>query len=429
MKPTTLLPELVWTGVQFERDVAVSIQDGVIAHTGRISGTESHDEAERLPATAVLPGFANAHSHSFQRAIRGRTERFPAGRGSFWSWREEMYAHARSISADQLYEWNVTAFDEMRAAGMTAVGEFHYLHHEHDGDWAMDDAVIEAAKTAGIRIVLLQAAYQQGGSGVPLSDDQSRFATPDLGSFRSQLEKLRARHEDEMVRFGIVAHSVRAVGPESIRALWALASELELPFHIHVEEQRREIEEFEDEHGKRPMRHLLESLDVSERLTAVHCTHTTSQDLDELVTRGGNICVTPLTEGNLGDGIQPALPRHRDQICLGSDSNARISMIEEMRWLEYVQRLNSETRGSFADSTGALGPALLRTASVNGFRALGLDGGFIEQGRPADLVLIDLSHPSLTGWTDETLLDTLIVGAGNEVVSATIVAGRLRSHR
>jgi formimidoylglutamate deiminase len=421
---TTVCAALTWTGSKFERDVVVSIGgDGTIEAVG----AGEAPAALGLPHEAILPGFVNAHSHSFQRALRGRTERFPEGKGSFWTWREAMYEFVETVGIDAMYDWNRAAFEEMLAAGITSVGEFHYLHHlsSEDRDHELDRVVLEAAEDAGIRIALLQTFYRSGGIGVPLTAAQERFATPSVDDFLRNLDDLGSQLPGN-ASLGIVAHSIRAVPLEDIEALAGAADERRLPFHIHLEEQRKEIEETLRAYGKTPMALLLERVDVDERFTAVHCTHSRVEDLDAWLERGANVCITPLTEGNLGDGIQPYAPHLRDRLALGSDCNARISMLEEMRWLEYVQRLRSEDRGVFRDEEGENGRVLLQAATTGGARSLGIPAGSIAAGQQADLVTVDLNHPSLAGWSDATLLDALIFGCDNEVIRRTCVAGRWR---
>jgi formimidoylglutamate deiminase len=424
---TTVRAALTWTGSKFERDVVVSIgSDGTFETVGAGETPADLD----LPHEALLPGFVNAHSHSFQRALRGRTERFPEGKGSFWIWREAMYGFVETVGIDAMYDWNRAAFEEMLAAGITSVGEFHYLHHlsADARDHELDRVVLDAAADAGIRITLLQTFYRSGGIGVPLSPAQERFATPSVDDFLRNLDELGSRLSRN-ASLGIVAHSVRAVPLDDIEALARAAKQRRLPFHIHLEEQRKEIEDTLREFGKMPMALLLERIDVDERATAVHCTHSRAEDLDAWIERGANVCITPLTEGNLGDGIQPAASRLRNRLALGTDCNARISMLEEMRWLEYVQRLKSEDRGVFRDEQGDSGRVLLRAATAGGARSLGISAGSIATGQQADLVAVDLTHPALTGWSDETLLDALIFGCDNEVVLRTCVGGTWMRHR
>jgi formimidoylglutamate deiminase len=230
---------------------------------------------------------------------------------------------------------------------------------------------------------------------------------------------------------GAVAHSIRAATVEDIVTLHAEARRRGLPFHMHVEEQRREIEECVAAYGRAPMRVLLDTLDIAGNLTAVHCTHTAPEDLRQFLGAGGTVCVNPLTEGNLGDGL-PVLepvPDLLERLSLGSDSNARISPLEEMRWLEYGQRLRKERRGLLRNGEGEVASVLLDAATAGGARALGLTAGRIESGHWGDLAVIDLEHPSLTGCEVETLAEALVTGADNGVVRGTYVGGSWKRSR
>jgi formimidoylglutamate deiminase len=424
--------ELTWTGERFERGVRIGVDGG-----GRIAavepapepGAEGDAPVERFPGRALLPGFVDAHSHAFQRGLRGRGESFPAGAGSFWTWREAMYSLVDSLDPEGFRELSLRAFREMRSVGITTVGEFHYLHHAGDtADYALDDALLEAAGQAGIRLVLLQTYYRQGGPGRPLEGAQRRFRSESVDAFLVQVERLASRLDPRLQSLGLVAHSIRAASPDEVAALWAEAERRGLPFHMHVEEQVREIVECAAAYGARPLELLLDRLDPSPRFTAVHCTHTDRADMARFARSGGNVCICPTTEANLGDGIAdlPGMLEAGAAVCLGTDSNARISMLEEARWLELVQRLAREGRGVARDpqdAAGRVAPLLLRAATAGGARALGLDAGEIRPGAWADLVAVDLGHPELEGWSEETLLEALLLGCGDRVVAGTCVGG------
>lgn len=445
-----LRPELAWTGTTFEAGWTVEVDgDGRIVSAGPADSTESAgddanpfaDEID-LRGRALLPGFVNAHSHAFQRGLRGLGETFPKGAGSFWTWREAMYSLVGRLDETLLYDLTHQAFREMLAAGITSVGEFHYVHHLHDltRSFAGDAVVLQAARDAGIRVVLLQACYRFGGlllshdgipeKGRPLSGGQLRFDTRDFDTYLQSIDRLEGLlHRDlpEGQTLGIVAHSIRAVAEDDLRRLHALARERGWVFHMHVEEQRQEIEDCLEVYGKTPMQVVLDACDADERTTAVHCTHTTPADMARYLGTGANVCLCPLTEANLGDGIADLpgiLQAGASQLCLGSDSNARISMLEEMRWTEYVQRLQGERRGVAVDDEGRLAPRLLEAATVGGARALGLDTGRIETGALADFVTVDLGHPQLAHTTPETLADALVCGGGDGVIERVCVGGR-----
>ena len=424
--------DLTWTGERFESDLQVAI-----GANGRIEAVGSLGRAPdvRLRNRALLPGMVSAHSHAFQRGLRGRGETFPAGSGSFWSWREAMYGLVGRLEAEEFQTLCWQAFREMRAAGITTVGEFHYFHHRETGsdaaDYAFDDLVLAAAAEAGIRIALIEVYYRTGAVGQPLEGPQRRFGSPSPEVYWQQMDRLAARLDPRRESLAASVHSLRAASLQDLAAIYDEARRRDLPFHIHVEEQRREIDDVLAYYDRRPMALLLETLGTATDLTAVHCTHTDAEEMDRFLAAGGTVCLCPLTEGNLGDGIA-AVPRARPTsggFCLGSDSNARISMIEEMRWLEYAQRLATETRGVLRDDGGSVARILWRAATTGGAKALGIETGRIEPGCWADFAAIDLEAPSLAGWTPETLLESVIFGATEEVVATTCVGGEWVEHR
>ena len=418
--------DLTWTGERFEAGVQISIGDD-----GRIQaiGPLGRNATLRLTRRAILPGFVNVHSHAFQVGLRGRTERFPRGAGTFWSWRDKMYALAESLDPDRARALYVRAFREMRDAGITTCGEFHYLHHAgNDTDYGFDPVVLEAARASGIRLVLLNAFYTTGAIGRTLQGAQRRFESKSAAAYWTQMDRL-AGQCDTRQSLGVVAHSIRAAPIEEIAALHAEARRRRLPFHMHVEEQRGEIEESLATYGRRPMALLTERLQISGNLTAVHCTHTDSGDMARFLEAGGTVCVCPLTEGNLGDGL-PALEQvGGPALSVGTDSNARISLLEELRWLEYGQRLRRMQRGALTDPAGKVGVSLLGVATAAGSRVLGVEAGSLEPGRWADFVAVDLDAPELAELGPDDLLDGLVFGAGNEVIWGTAVAGDWRQTR
>jgi formimidoylglutamate deiminase len=428
--PQRLLVEadLTWTDSAFERGLQVLIEpDGRVGSVG--AGLGRPDVA--LAGRALLPGMVNAHSHAFQRGLRGLGERYSRGPGSFWTWREGMYGLACSMDEQTMYDLSRQAYREMLEAGITAVGEFHYLHHGATGrGFALDEPVLRAAAEAGIRIVLLECLYRGGGVGGPLQEAQRRFScTP--GELWAQLDRLAAMLDWHTQALGVAAHSIRAVAPDEIADLHAEAARRGMVFHMHVEEQRREIEDCVAALGEPPMAVLNRGLRVDGRFTAVHCTHTAPADADAFGAAGGNACICPLTEAALGDGI-PDLRRLRSagaSICLGTDSNGRIDLVEEMRWLEYAQRLKLEQRGVLTDEDGRSAAALLRAATLGGARSLGLCSGRIAPGHDADFLTLDLSAPCLGGWTDQTLLESFVFGGGEEAIAGVCVGGSWRERQ
>jgi formimidoylglutamate deiminase len=417
--------DLTWTGAGFEAGIQVAI-DGA----GRIEavGALRRPAAERLTGQALLPGFVNSHSHAFQRGLRGSGESFPSGAGSFWTWRQAMYALVDSLDRATLRRISAQAFGEMRDAGITTVGEFHYVHHEREGDFALDDAILEAAADAGIRMVLLYCFYATGAPGKPLEGGQRRFATPTVDQYWRQLDRLAARLDPATQTLGVAPHSIRAASPADIAALSAEATRRGLPVHLHVEEQRRELEECLAAYGRPPMAVILDAVQGA-AFTAVHCTHTAAADRARFLGAGGIACLCPLTEGNLGDGIPRLEHPHAagGRLAIGTDSNNRLAMLEELRWLEYGQRLRGELRGALPDAAGEVAPTLLAAATTGGAGALAVPTGRIAPGCWADFVAVDLAAPPLAGLPHERLLPALVFGAGNEAIAGTYVGGTWRA--
>lgn len=416
--------DLTWIDGTFVPGIQVEVNDnGTIGRVGSLGLTPS----KRLLRQALIPGMINAHSHAFQRALRGRGETFPQGAGTFWTWRQAMYDVVDRMDDETFYRTCVLAFREMLAGGITTVGEFHYLHHSQTTtDYAYDRLVLQAARDARIRIVLLNAYYRTGGIGQPLAPAQRRFETAGLAGYWANMDTLGGVVDPAVQSLGVVAHSIRAVSLEEIAALRAEAERRGLVFHMHIEEQRRELDEAIAAYGHPPMHLMVELFDSMDRVTGVHCTHTSSEDMERFLAGGGTVCICPTTEANLGDGIADLVPvaAERGRVCLGTDSNARISMMEEMRWVEYVQRLAHQSRGVLRGPDGDLARSLFGMATTNGAYALGLEAGAIATGALADFATLDLDADQLTGADAATLLPAFICGADASTVSAVCVGGR-----
>ena len=421
MSAQAVQADLTWIDGRFEH--GVRIECGV---DGRISSVvRDCRESPTHPGMAVLPGFVNSHSHAFQRALRGLGERFPGDREDFWTWREAMYGLVDSMDASRMHALCVSAFTEMRRAGITSVGEFHYLHHPDDDRWSGDRIVLEAAREAGIRIVLLQAHYVSGGFGEALQGGQRRFDTSDPDTFWRAFDRASSLCTPGQT-MGVVGHSIRAVPVEQLIELHEESRRRDLVFHMHVEEQPAEIEACQATCGCTPTGLLLDRLRLDERFTAVHDTHTLPSELEAFLAQGSNVCLCPLTEANLGDGLpaREVLQRFPEQICVGSDSNSRISMLEELRMLELAHRLQGRCRGVWADENGAIDRRLMDMATINGARSLGLDVGRIVEGAWADLALVDLQADVLQHVAPESLGAALVLGVDREVFVDTCVGGR-----
>ena len=376
-------------------------------------------DAVRL-AGLTVPGFANAHSHAFHRALRGRTE---AGRGSFWTWRDAMYEVAGALDPDRYRALARATFAEMALAGITAVGEFHYLHHAPDGTPYADPnemarAVLAAAGEAGIRITLLDTCYLHGGFDEPLAGPQLRFGDGDADRWAERVEALG--EPGHGARLGAAIHSVRAVDPRSAAAVATWSASRSAPLHAHVAEQPAEVEACRAAHGRTPAALLDECGALSERFTAVHFTHASGPDVRLLGSAGAACCLCPTTERDLADGIGAArqIADAGATLAVGSDSHAVIDHFEEMRALELDQRLATNERGLHA------APELLRAGTADGHRSLGWpEAGRIEAGAVADLVTVGLDGVSLAGAHEESLLESVVYAAGVGDVRHVIVGG------
>jgi formimidoylglutamate deiminase len=344
-------------------------------------------DAERLPGRLLLPGFVNAHSHAFQRLLRGHVQH-AEGPDDFWSWRERMYQLATSLDPDGVEEASRLAFREMLAAGFTTVGEFHYLHHQPDGTPYADPdelagRVVAAARSVGIRLKLLRVAYARAGFGVAPVPRQRRFIDKDADDVLAAVSRLNAAGVDA----GLAPHSVRAVPAEWLRAFAAFDGVI----HAHVDEQPAEVRASLAEHGRRPV-HVFEAAGLlSPRFTAVHLTHPDEAELATMAASGASTCACPTTELDLGDGFLP-IDRIRGPVCIGSDSHAAIDPFAEMRAIEWNARAMLGRRNVVPHAgPDGLAAALLAMGTVNGARALGIDAGEIAVGRLADLVAVDVS--------------------------------------
>jgi formimidoylglutamate deiminase len=433
LRGTWIEADLTWQDGQFVPGIKVEIRnDGTI---GKVLAPEQDPDSRapltRLRGKALLPGFVNAHSHAFQVGLRGTRQFFPRSAGNFWTWRESMYRLAGEITPERCYLLSRQAFAEMLAAGITSVGEFHYLHHDSDSGipgWEMDEAVLRAARETGIRLCLIHCWYATGGIGQPLRGAQQRFRPGDAASFLAQYAKLAGLLHAGTQSIALSCHSIRAANPGEIRMIRDLSRRDKVPFHIHVEEVDGEVDDCVASYGVRPLRLMLDSGFVDDSFTAIHCTQARSDDLRDFAAAGGTLCLCPITEGNLSDGIAdvPALRAAGGRVCFGTDCNLRVSATEELRWMEFVQRLRSKRRGLIVDDSGASATGLIDAGTIHGARSLHLRAGAIAPGMAGDLVTIDLSHPLLAGCAPDGLADALIFGTGNEAISATFVGGECR---
>jgi formiminoglutamate deiminase len=410
--------ELAWLGGPgAEPGVLVEVEEGRI--TGITSGIPAPlSGAWRLDGL-TLPGLANAHSHAFQRALRGRTQR---GSGSFWTWREQMYGLAERLDPESYLALARATYAEMALAGVTTVGEFHYLHHGPGGARYADPnemgrALITAAAEAGIRISLIDSCYLHGGIGEPPEGAQRRFSD---GSADAWIERVDDLAESESARVGAAIHSVRAVDPDAAAVVAGWARDRNRPLHAHVSEQPAENEACIGAYGRTPTALLSDAGALHTNFTAVHATHLDDSDVSLLGDAGACCCVCPTTERDLADGIGRMRPL-RDagaSLSLGSDSHAVIDLFEEARAVELDERLASGERGHHGAD------ALLRAATGGGHACLGWsDAGRIEPGARADLLTLSLDGVRLAGWEPEHALESAVYAAGAADVRHVLVDG------
>ncbi|MBU8817329.1 formimidoylglutamate deiminase [Mycolicibacterium goodii] len=415
---TSYFADHAWLGdEQAAHDVLITV-DGDTIVTVQPDARRPPD-AVHLPGV-TLPGLANAHSHAFHRALRGRTHR---GGGSFWTWREDMYAVADRLTPDSYYALARATYAEMALAGITCVGEFHYLHHRPGGTRyedpnAMGAALIAAAHDAGIRITLLDTCYLTGGVDQELQGPQLRFGDGDVANWADRAGGLKAAPH---VRIGAAIHSVRAVPPGSLAAVAEWAAAQDAPLHFHLSEQRAENDACLQAYGTTPTRLLADHGALTANATAVHATHLTHTDIADLAGANTTVCITPTTERDLADGIGPAreLADAGCALSVGSDSNAVIDLFEEARAVELNERLRSEKRGHWAAAQ------LLTAATADGHRALGWPAaGRIAPGAVADLVTVSADSVRLAGAAPDTLLESVVFAAHAGDVRDVVVGGR-----
>lgn len=409
------------------RDVLIEIaSDGTFAD---VRANSAQGDAEMLPGPA-LPGMANLHSHAFQRAMAGTAERRSRQGDDFWSWREAMYALTATLDPDVLFAIACEAYRAMLLAGYTAVAEFHYLHRAPDGAWYADraatsHALVSAARDAGIALCLLPALYAHSDvGGVPLRLEQRRFAS-DVDDVLSIAATLRSAYADDPnVVVGTCAHSLRAVTPDELRALVSAAPP-DVPIHLHIAEQTREVDALMAAYGARPVAWLLANYDVGERWCLVHATHVDADERLGLARSGAVAGLCPTTEANLGDGVFPLSPylAAAGAFGVGSDSNVSISPVEELRWLEYGQRLVTRRRLIAAIEDGAsCGEVLYRAAAVGGARACGRPSGALLAGQRGDLIVLEASENA----EPANLIDRYVFATDRAAPRDVMVAGRWR---
>ncbi|MFF1545468.1 formimidoylglutamate deiminase [Streptomyces sp. NPDC058291] len=410
--------EHAWLDTHVEPGVAVEVADGRI--TAVRTDVPAPPPGAEILRGLTLPGLANAHSHAFHRALRGTVQ---VGSGTFWTWREVMYSVADKLTPETYHALARAVYAEMALAGVTSVGEFHYVHHAPGGARyadpnAMGEALIAAAAEAGIRITLLDTAYLSAGFGQPPTAHQLRFSD---GTADAWAERCSVLKERDHARIGAAIHSVRAVPAGQLETVARWAEERRAPLHVHLSEQTAENDACREAHGCTPTQLLALHGVLGPRTTGVHNTHLTAEDVSLIGGSGTGTCMCPTTERDLADGIGPAvaLQNEGSPLCLGSDSHAVVDLLEEARAMELDERLRTRTRGHWTAA------ALLRAASADGHAALGWqEAGTIEEGALADLTTIALDSVRTAGPLPRLGAETAVFAASAADVRHTIVGGR-----
>jgi formimidoylglutamate deiminase len=430
---TLYLPKLLYSDGRFHSNAGVLVGgDGKILEVPAKRGAIA-DKVIEMPGRALLPGFVNAHSHSFQRLIRGRSEsRVTSGR-DFWSWRGTMYHAAAQLAPQDVYDAARMAFLEMVLAGTTTVGEFHYLHTAPDGT-PYDDQnllgkqVIAAAQSVGIRIVLLRAAYFRSGYELPPDPGQTRF----FESPRAFLENMDALvgaypADSEGVSFGVAPHSIRAVPFSDFREIAAYARHKRLPIHMHMAEQVAENAACVKEYGLTPVALLGTEKLLGPDFTAVHAIHTDADEIAMLAEFAAGICACPTTERNLGDGILAAdrVMQANIRVALGSDSQAQIDPLEDARELDYHLRLQQQQRAVLDQIHGQpIAERLFDCATIHGASVLAVPAGCLARNSYADFFTVDLDDPSIAGNAAADFLPLLVFSLDRSAIRDVVVHGK-----
>ena len=418
----------------FRNGAFVSGESLLVDDAGRIAAAVEEAEQIDLTDKALLPGFVNAHSHSFQRLIRGRAESRATSGKDFWSWRNTMYQAATRLSPEDVYDVARMCFLEMLRAGITTVGEFHYLHNAPDGT-PYDDPnllahqVIAAARSVGLRIVLLRSAYLRSGYQLPPDPGQRRFIEQ-ADAFLSNIANLRKEYATNSadVSFGVAPHSVRAVPLEELREIVSWGRSNSLPVHMHVAEQIAENTACHHEYGYTPVELFAREGLLGKDFVAVHAIHLNSYEISAFADSRAVVCSCPTTERNLGDGIVPVdvLMKLGVRHALGSDSQAQIDPLEDARQLDYHLRLTHQQRAVLDQIDGRpIASRLFDCATLDGAQALNVESGSLGLGEYADMISVDLNDLSIAGHTPDTLLPLVVFGANRTAIRDVVINGKI----
>ena len=415
--------ERAWIDDRWQPEVRLTVANGRIASIETGVAADAEDERHRV----ALPGLCNVHSHGFQRGMAGRSERRSRPDDNFWSWREIMYRFLDRLTPEDVAAITAQAYAEMLETGFTRVGEFHYLHHDpagaaYDDPAEMAGAIARASAATGIGLTLLPVFYAHGNFGAaPPSAGQRRFLN-DIDSFAALLDAARGKLSGD-ANIGIAPHSLRAVTPDELAALLDMSPAG--PVHIHAAEQEKEVADCVAWSGARPVEWLIDNAGVDERWCLIHSTHLAAHEVPRLAASGAVAGLCPVTEANLGDGIFPAVDylAANGRFGVGTDSNILVDAAQELRALEYSQRLAQRARALLASEDGPfVGANLFARAVAGGAQALGVPAG-LAVGHAADIVSLDLEHPTFAGTDDATLLDRWIFAARAGAIDSVWRAG------
>lgn len=425
----TLYAEKILLANGWASDKTITINNGIITaiESGYIDG------AVRAQGP-IIPGMVNCHSHAFQRAFAGFSEQGSEGQDSFWTWRSIMYKFLEQLTTENAEVIASQLYIEMLKMGYTRVAEFHYLHHEIDGtahtqNAAMADALFKAAQNAGIGLTMLPVLYQFSGFGaLPPSDGQKRFinSTEQFNQLVSDCFELSADYENSNV--GIAPHSLRAVDLNALQIAVAHVRSIDenAPIHIHIAEQQKEVDDCLAHFGKRPVQWLLDNIELDEHWCLIHATHIDEQERQGIIQRQAIAGICPTTEANLGDGIFPTTEflREKGTFAIGSDSHISVNPIEELRWLEYAQRLIKQERAILATSEQAsVGANLWQKAARGGAQSTNSNTGELALGKQADLLVLDSRQTRLFAYSDAHILDSMIFASQQNPIVDVMVNG------
>jgi len=421
---------LAWIDGQWQRRVLMEV-DGQGRWMSFTPEVDAPPHAQRLQGH-VLPSLVDAHSHAFQRAFAGLAERRDSASDDFWSWRDRMYGCALRVTPEQLRAIGAQLYLELLRGGYTQVSEFHYLQHQPDGaaypdELAMSWALADAAADAGLGLTMLPVLYAHAGfAQTGLREDQRRFAT-DAGWIWRASQRINAAGRP-LLNAGVALHSLRAAHAEDIRELQALVGDADVPIHIHISEQQQEVRDCMAATGQRPMQWLCNAFAPDARWQLVHATHSTPEEIEAVAASGAGVVICPGTEGNLGDGLcdlrgwlNAGVP-----VSLGSDSHVTRGWVEELRWLEYGQRLGLQQRNVAAapDREPSTAARLFEASRAGSAAPAGFASWGLTTGARADFLVLDVQHSGLLGMPASHLLDALVFATQGEAISDVFVAGR-----